>query len=300
MKIIKYLVMVSVLTLLCGCSALTEKSDVVDTAKESRVPEGSQSVKVYDKYIPTMAIPKAHDFLKDRAEYGDETKVQESEKNPEELAGNEAGGTVYLEDGIILDVPYINQRKDFPNGCESVSAVMALQYFGVDITPYDFIENYLDMGRSIYIENGEYMACDPRQMFPGDPRKSTGWGCYPEVIKKAIDKMNLKNIRPVILKDTSLNTLCKEYIDNKIPVVFWATIDMYAPSEYITWRINDGSGRTHTWTSPFHCLLLVGYDDDNYYFNDPWRQKNKAYSKKDVEIAYSGLGREALVLEKIS
>ena len=32
-----------------------------------------------------------------------------------------------------LDAPYLSQ-EDYPTGCESVSAVMALQYWGVDLT----------------------------------------------------------------------------------------------------------------------------------------------------------------------
>ena len=46
----------------------------------------------------------------------------------------------------IIDAPYIYQNVDYPNGCESVSAVMALRYFGIDMTVDDFIDNYLDMG----------------------------------------------------------------------------------------------------------------------------------------------------------
>ena len=145
-------------------------------------------------------------------------------------------------------------------------------------------------------KNGEINACDPRAAFPGDPRNDSGWGCYPEVIKNAVDKMELENYEAVILKDTPLSTLCSEYIDNGIPVVFWGTIDMREPSSWITWRIDDGSGRTHTWTSPFHCLLLVGYDSEYYYFNDPWRSKERRYGRDQVEKAYSGIGREALVV----
>ena len=47
---------------------------------------------------------------------------------------------------FLLNVPYINQRMDYPTGCESVSAVMALQYAGVDITVDTFIDDCLDTG----------------------------------------------------------------------------------------------------------------------------------------------------------
>ncbi len=195
----------------------------------------------------------------------------------------------------VLDVPYINQRTYFPNGCESVSAVMALQYFGVEISAGDFIRDYLDMGSAPHYFGGKLVACDPREAFPGDPRNDSGWGCYPEVIKASIDKMELESLEAVILKDVSLSALCREYIDRDIPVVLWGTIDMTKPSSWVSWTI-DGADKVHTWISPFHCLLLVGYDDECYYFNDPWRQKEKCYGKDAVERAYTGIGREALVI----
>lgn len=258
----------------------------------------------------TPELPHAHDKIDETDGESEEIITQEAEdsesenvksENTEIADGNTEG--TEAEDNPsdtpvdrILDVPYINQRSGFPNGCESVSTVMALQHIGVEITPNDFIEGYLDMGNSLYWKNGEANACDPRAAFPGDPRNDSGWGCYPEVIKNAVDKMELEGFEAVILKDTPLSTLCSEYIDNGIPVIFWGTIDMREPSSWVTWRIDDGSGRTHTWISPFHCLLLVGYDSEYYYFNDPWRSKDKRYGRDDVEKAYSGIGREALVL----
>lgn len=205
--------------------------------------------------------------------------------------------TVKIPKMNVIDVPFISQKPKFPNGCEAVSAVMALNYIGVDITPSDFITSYLDMGNHPHIKGGKWYACDPREQFPGDPRLSTGWGCYPEVIKKAIDSMDNSDVEVTVLKDTSLSTLCSEYIDNGIPVVFWGTIDMQQPKTWMTWTI-ENTDRTHTWISPFHCLLLVGYNRNGYYFNDPWRKKQTFYPKEAVETAYVGIGREALVVTK--
>ena len=133
MKAIKYLAVLLSMAVLCGCSALNEKTQVSNAEKVSKVPENSQSIKVYEQYVPAMTIPHAHDFLKGRADYEEEIKVSENEKITQDIKSDAGDGTVYLDDGIILDVPYINQRKDFPNGCESVSAVMALQYGALPI-----------------------------------------------------------------------------------------------------------------------------------------------------------------------
>ena len=43
----------------------------------------------------------------------------------------------------LIKVPYINQSKRYPTGCESVSSVMLLQYLGYDITVDEWIEQYL-------------------------------------------------------------------------------------------------------------------------------------------------------------
>ena len=197
----------------------------------------------------------------------------------------------------VIDVPFISQKPNFPNGCEAVSAVMALNFMGVDVTPQDFVKSHLDMGNHPYIRNGKWYACDPREQFPGDPRLASGWGCYPEVIKKAVDSMGDTSVEATVLKNVPLSTLCSEYIDNNIPVVFWGTIDMQKPHTWMTWTI-EHTDRTHTWINPFHCLLLVGYNRSGYYFNDPWRKKQTFYPRAAVEEAYVGIGMEALVITK--
>lgn len=233
-----------------------------------------------------------------------------AETVPEQPSGSTAPSTpVYVpptirgtktedlpEDAKVIDAPYINQRASYPNGCEAVSAVMLLQYLGVDTDARDFIRSHLDMGRSPYVgAGGEWFACDPREQYPGNPANSSGWGCYPEVIKKAVDSLAPEGFSAYVLKDAPLSTLISEYIDNDIPVLFWGTIDMRKPTEHVSWTVID-TDRTHTWISPFHCLLLVGYDSEGYYFNDPWQDKLVHYDKKDVELSYSGMGREALVV----
>ena len=42
---------------------------------------------------------------------------------------------------VCIDVPYIDQSKLYPTGCESVSTVMLLRFLGIDITVDEFIEN---------------------------------------------------------------------------------------------------------------------------------------------------------------
>ncbi len=45
-----------------------------------------------------------------------------------------------------------------------------------------------------------------------------------------------------------------------------------------------------------HCLLMIGFDANNYYFNDPTAGKMVAYRKADVEEAYAGMFSQAVVI----
>ena len=103
---------------------------------------------------------------------------------------------------------------------------------------------------------------------------------------------------PLSVKRTagdSLDTLCREYTDNGVPVILWATIGMEAPQRSDSFLI-EGTGEYFTWIYPMHCLLLTGRDDTGYYFNDPLKGKTVRYSKYAVERAYQGLGRQAVVM----
>ena len=43
----------------------------------------------------------------------------------------------------LIKVPYIDQTKEWPTGCECVSAVMLLQYLGFDVTVEEFVAKAL-------------------------------------------------------------------------------------------------------------------------------------------------------------
>ena len=56
---------------------------------------------------------------------------------------------------VCIDVPYIDQSKLYPTGCESVSTVMLLRFLGIDITVDEFIEKYLEK-KSFEKETGRF------------------------------------------------------------------------------------------------------------------------------------------------
>ena len=92
----------------------------------------------------------------------------------------------------------------------------------------------------------------------------------------------------------SLNTLCKKYIDRDIPVMVWVTIGMLETYVSDTWYLEDGT--LYEWPANEHCMLLVGYDDTYYYFNDPYRGQVKKYARWLAEQRYQDMGMQALAI----
>lgn len=189
---------------------------------------------------------------------------------------------------IIKNVPFIYQMNDWPTGCESVSTVMALNHAGNSMTVDTFINNYLDK---------QPYPFDPDETFGGDPTETeNSFGCYAPVIKKALDKaLANTEYHATQLSNMSMLSLCSQYIDNDIPVIMWATMEMREAYISRRWTYN---GKVIQWIAPEHCLLLVGYTDTHYIFNDPLQHKNTYYGKSVVENAYEAFSRQAIIIRK--
>lgn len=195
---------------------------------------------------------------------------------------------------IIWDVPHIYQYDSYPTGCESVSAVCALRYSGEDISVDTFIDQYLSRG--VLEENAEGSLTGPSldDAFIGDPRTVHGCGCNAPVIVEAAGRVLEGTDRKIRnLTGTGLSTLCREYISRDIPVILWATIQMQAWTNTITWT-DEVKGDTVTFYTAEHCLVLMGFDEENYYFSDPASESEiTAYDRASVEAAYEKLGKQA-------
>lgn len=179
-----------------------------------------------------------------------------------------------------IEVPYLDQSGAYPTGCESVSAVMLLQYLGYDISVDAFIEQYLEKE---YFEEreGVWYGPDPRTHFCGSPYDEDSFGCYAPVICKGLEKILGDAYEVSDRTGTEIDILIREYIDREMPVVFWACINMREPITGPQWKLKE-TGETFTWISNEHCMLLVGYDEEGYYFNDPYDNNGVIRYPKDV------------------
>lgn len=196
---------------------------------------------------------------------------------------------------VLVDVPPISQYPDYPTGCESVTAVMALRHAGVPISVEDFVDTHLLCDNGFYEEDGLLHGPDPYAVFIGDPRSPRSFGCMAPVIEGALLSCVGDTKRVTNTTGEALSALCRDYIDSGVPVMVWATMEMRPVSSGRVWFLPDG--RQFVWPAGEHCLLLVGYNETEYLFNDPRHGAVVAYDKESVEVAYASLGKQSLVIQ---
>lgn len=197
-----------------------------------------------------------------------------------------------LKQSNFYDVPLISQLPTYPNGCEAASAVMLLNYYGVNITLEEFMA-YLPKEK-IYTEDGTRFGPNPALYYAGDPKSPNGgWGCFDIVIAKTINTI-LEN------KNLSLSINLKEgkerlsAIAYNGPSLIWVTIDYEEVKEVFTWTSYDKK-ETYTYPKDEHVVVLIGYDEEYYYINDPLKnEKNVKVKKEQLEKCYDSLGRQSV------
>ena len=193
----------------------------------------------------------------------------------------------------MIDVPKICQFPTLPTGCESVAATMVLQYYGESITAEDFVRNYLEYNSAFTVHNGIVYRPSPYDCFVGDPFKN-GYGCYAGPIVTAVNKT--KHFTAKQLNNISLHMLCLQYINNNKPILIWATMYMEPSAVGHSWYLEDGT--EFTWISGEHCLVLVGYNENSYFLNDPLTGAMEEYPKDVVEQRYKELGSQAVYISR--
>lgn len=200
---------------------------------------------------------------------------------------------------VCIDVPYISQKGEYPTGCELVSASMLLKFYGFEISAGELIEKgYVKHTELEYDDKEDRIYCaDPNESFIGNPRDESGYGCYSNALRNGLEKyLENEYFDAVNLSGISLEDLCMEYIDFGEPVLIWASINMVQTKENEKVWIIKETGEEFRWLANEHCLVLVGYDDEYYYFNDPLKDAAVPYEKEVVELRYKELGLQAMTI----
>lgn len=203
----------------------------------------------------------------------------------------------------LMNVPIINQNPEFPNGCEAASAVMLLNYYGIEITLSDFIDKYL-VQQKVYETEGKRFGPNPSIYYAGNPRnQKRGWGCFEPVIvnalQKAIADTQKTNIEVSIIRN-DIKLPLTEYLLLEVPIMIWTTIDYGEVEEVYEWFSFDKKN-TYTYPKNAHAIVITGKDDNYYYINDSLKNEtNIPIQKEKLERSFDSMGRQLIALELIN
>lgn len=217
-------------------------------------------------------------------------KLQQQYQNLSNAIKN-AEENVSYEEFRLPNFPTYDQRKYYPNGCESVSLHLLLKYNGVEVSP-ETIVNTLKKGDTPHMEGNVKYGGDPEIEFVGNPKDKSGYGVYENPIitvanqyKKGIKKITGSSLSRVL-----------EIVESGHPVQVWASSYQRTPTKCNTW-IHKESGKTITWYCNFHSLVVIGFSLNKVIVSDPLTGTIVKYDRNRFEQAYDFYGRRAIYYE---
>ncbi|MCZ8511371.1 C39 family peptidase [Paenibacillus filicis] len=194
---------------------------------------------------------------------------------------------------VLLDAPAIRQHPELRSGCEVTSLAMLLQFYNVDKSKME-LASELKRDTTPIRWNGDGSIAswgNPNLGFVGDIYgNSKGFGIYHTALFELLHRYAPS---AVDLTDKPFDVLEKQ-LKKGIPSVVWTTINFQVPEEWVVWDTSVGPIRT---TFMEHAVLLVGYDEENVYVNDPNTGRSKVKIPKNQFIpTWEAMGRQALSL----
>ena len=204
-----------------------------------------------------------------------------------------------------LDVKPILQ-DNYAGACEAYAVVTLLNYYGFSVDDIRFVEYYLHT-EPLGTYDGIYHGPSLYSAFAGTP--DNGYGVYAPSVKDSIDQYladENSTYRAKIETNCTLEELCDCCVSKGEPVMIWGTIDMQEPYDYVYWVIDYAdddsplkSGDVFSWPTTEHCMVLIGYDEENYHFADSLDAMVVSYPKADCQKAFEALESQAIYLTKV-
>lgn len=265
MKQLQLLLMLVTLLFITACNSTGEDNKTATEANEV------EKVDTYNKNKSNSTNLVQTDQVK--KETGNSSKEQ---NNPEQKK-------------VVLDVPLIKQNPELRYGCEVTSLAMVLNYAGVKVNKMELADKLKkDYGGIEKTSEGDITKWgDPDEGFVGDiTGKNPGYAVFDKPMEDLMNQY-LKN-RTLNLTGEPFNVLLKQ-VENKKPVVVWTTGDYKQPDRWESWKHEKETIKTPL---DLHAVVLVGYEDEYVYLNDPLS------GKKDVKVSKEAFINSWIALEK--
>ncbi|MGJ7923144.1 C39 family peptidase [Neobacillus sp. LXY-4] len=182
----------------------------------------------------------------------------------------------------LLDVPLIRQNPELKYGCEVTSLAMVLQYAGVKTNKMElFTAIKKDPDPIQRSRSGDILRWgNPADGFVGDMTgRTAGYAVFDKPMEVLVNRY-LPG-RAVNLTNRTFEEIL-QHIAKGFPVVVWTTGDFRLPDRPESWLHGN---QTITTPLDLHAVVLVGYDEQNIYINDPLSGKKQNPVNKQQFIA---------------
>lgn len=192
----------------------------------------------------------------------------------------------------MIDTVSIRQHPELFNGCEITTLTMLLQSYGIDKNKMEMAAEMKRDETPLKEVNGKIISWgDPHVGFVGDVTgRKKGLGIYHEPLFPLLQQYIPSAVN---LTGSSFEEL-ERFVSNGFPVMVWTTISFVPPREnqWFTWDSPTGEVRA---TFQMHTVLLVGYDDQYVYVNDPETgEKQKRIDRDRFIETWEVFGKQAL------
>ncbi|WP_018132228.1 C39 family peptidase [Effusibacillus pohliae] len=196
---------------------------------------------------------------------------------------------------VEIQVPGQSQEPEYYNGCEVTSVSMLLTAAGHPMDKTELADRIAkDSTPQVVDENGAIISWgDPNVGFVGDiTGQQPGYGVYHGPVAKM-----LNSILPNGAEDLTgrpFDEILGRVAAGK-PVIVWTTVDFQPTSGWVKWQGPNGPVKA---TFDEHAVLLVGYDDQHVFVNDPLDgSAGKAVDRNSFTTAWEQLGKQAVTFK---
>lgn len=223
----------------------------------------------------------------------DEPPVSEPEASTEAVGAAEDAVPDTLH---WIDVPLISQLPELYNGCEITSLAMLLAYLQQPIDKLDLASMLpKDETSPEFDEDGNIAVWgDPDIGFVGDIYgNELGYAVYVKPLAHLLEQVYTPG--SLDLTGLDFSEIERAVADGK-PVVIWNIASFEQSDDWTTWKTPEGTEVSATFQE--HCVLLIGFDEESVYVNNPFEniQAQKVPKSSFIE-AWEQMGRMALTYQ---
>ncbi len=181
---------------------------------------------------------------------------------------------------LIWDVPLYRQRHRL--SCEPCAAAMAAAYYGLETSEEEILAA---------LPRHE----NPHRGFRGNVDGPYGgivdYGVYAGPLQQVLLKLGLH--AEIMPGDPHPVERIRDYIRQERLVIAWVTFDLQVQAPR---RVMLTNGESVVMVPYEHTVLVVGYNRDGLWVNDPYSGTRKFYPQGEFARSFSYLGQMALVV----